>query len=204
MNILPDELYPIASTAVEVTVAVRSGVRFIQLRNKSEDQAYLRSEIRTALQSCTSFGAMLVVNDHWEIALEEGAPYIHLGQEDLKTADIARIHRAGVKLGVSTHDHMELGKARALQPAYIALGPIWETTLKVMPWRPQGINRVKLWSDLLNPMPLVAIGGITAERAPTCRMAGAAAVSAVSDIFRNGDPVSQIQHWRECLKSGGA
>ncbi len=204
MSSLPDELYPIASTAAEVTLAAQSGVRFIQLRNKSEDQAYLRLEIRTALQSCTSFGALLVVNDHWEIALEEGAPYIHLGQDDLKAADVTRIHRAGVKIGISTHDHMELETARAIQPAYIALGPIWETTLKVMPWRPQGINRVKLWSDLLTPIPLVAIGGITAERAPVYRMAGAAAVSAVSDIFRNGDPVAQIHHWRKCLQEGSA
>lgn len=204
MNQLPDELYPIAGTAAEVTLAVQAGARFIQLRNKSEDQERLRSEIRASLQSCTSFGAVLVVNDHWELALEEGAPYIHLGQEDLKTADVARIHRAGVKLGISTHDHTELGKARAVQPAYIALGPIWETTLKVMPWRPQGVNRVKLWADLVKPIPLVAIGGITAERAPACRMAGAAAVSAVSDIFRNDDPIARIHHWRRCLQEGGA
>lgn len=105
----------------------------------------------TCIERCASFGALLVVNDHWKIALEEGAPYIHLGQDDLKTADATRIHQAGVKLGISTHDHMELGKARAIRPAYIALGPIWGTTLKVMPWRPQGINHVKLWSMFAEP-----------------------------------------------------
>lgn len=204
MSLLPDELYPIASTAVEVALAVQAGVRFIQLRNKSEDQEYLRSEIRASLRSCTAFGAVLVVNDHWELALEEGVPYIHLGQEDMETADIARIHQAGVKLGISTHDHTELTRARAVQPAYIALGPIWETTLKVMPWRPQGVNRVKLWANLIEPIPLVAIGGITAERASACRLAGAAAIAAVSDIFRTDDPVARIHHWRKCLQEGGS
>lgn len=197
--ILPDVFYPIAGTADEVAAAVKAGARFVQLRVKSSDRAYLSSEVRMALKICTSVGATLVVNDHWEIALEEGAEYIHLGQEDMLSADIPYIHKAGVKLGISTHDHTELENARAVNPTYIALGPVWETTLKVMPWAPQGIERVKEWRRLIDPIPLVAIGGITAERGLLCLEAGAAAISAVSDIFRNGDIRSRIHYWQKIL-----
>lgn len=197
--ILPDVFYPIAGTADEVAAVVKAGARFVQLRVKSSDRAYLSSEVRMALKICTSVGATLVVNDHWEIALEEGAEYIHLGQEDMLSADIPYIHKAGVKLGISTHDHTELENARAVNPTYIALGPVWETTLKVMPWAPQGIERVKEWRRLIDPIPLVAIGGITAERGLLCLEAGAAAISAVSDIFRNGDISSRIHYWQKIL-----
>ncbi|MDF7674801.1 thiamine phosphate synthase [Acetobacteraceae bacterium ESL0709] len=203
MKSLPDVFYPIAGTADEVALAVGAGARFIQLRNKSEDEVLLREEIRSALKVCRFHGAILVVNDHWELALAEKAPYIHLGQEDMQGADIDRIHKAGVKLGISTHDHTELDRARAVNPAYIALGPVWKTKLKVMPWAPQGLGRVGEWARLIAPVPLVAIGGVTVERARACIEAGAAAVSVVSDVFRNGDIAERVHLWRKALDNGG-
>lgn len=198
-TLLPDRFYPIAETSDEITKAVKAGARFIQIRNKSDDKELLKREIRAALKVCQDYKAVLVVNDHWALALSEGAPYVHLGQEDIQTADIERIHQAGVKLGISTHDHAELARACKLDPAYIALGPVWETTLKVMPWAPQGLGRVSEWAKSIAPVPLVAIGGITAERASSCIKAGAASVSVVSDVFRKGDIAERVHQWRKAL-----
>lgn len=203
MTHLPDVFYPIASSAHDVTLAVQSGARFVQIRLKSDDHSFLRNEIKAALHVCRQHHAILVVNDHWKIALEEGASHVHLGQEDLITADCRMLRQSGVKLGISTHDRKELEVAQRLDPYYIALGPIWETTLKVMPWRPQGIAKIREWVDVITPTPLVAIGGITAERSAQCLEAGAASVSVVSDIFRHRDTVdARVRHWRACIKGG--
>ena len=103
----------------------------------------------------------LVVNDYWQLALEEGCDFVHLGQGDLAGADLAALRRAGVRLGVSTHDHAELERALALHPDYVALGPIYPTLLKVMPWAPQGLARLSEWKRRIGALPLVAIGGLT-------------------------------------------
>ncbi|GBQ04925.1 thiamine phosphate synthase [Saccharibacter floricola] len=201
MTHLPDSFYPIASSADEVAQAVKAGACFIQLRAKTEDKNFVRHEVRKALEVSRVYQACLVVNDHWEIALDEGAPYIHLGQEDLLSADYKAIHRQGVKLGVSTHDHHELSSAQKVDPHYIALGPVWETTLKVMPWQPQGLKRVREWASLIAPIPLVAIGGVTTERSLSCLKAGAEAVAVVSDVFRHTASIEQrVKAWQEALR----
>ncbi|MXV44461.1 thiamine phosphate synthase [Saccharibacter sp. 17.LH.SD] len=191
--------YPIAGTAEEVERVAALGARFIQLRFKSTDRAHIVEEVSRALASCRHYHAQLVVNDHWEVALEQGASYIHLGQEDLETADLTRIRRGGLKLGVSTHSHEELNKALAVKPDYVALGPIWETTLKVMPWKPQGLERVREWATLIDPLPLVAIGGVTLARCRSCLEAGAHSVAVVSDIFRHSDLEGQTRKWQQAL-----
>ena len=132
--ILP-RFYPVLPDAAMIARLVPLGVRLVQLRFKG-DVAEIPAQIATALVICARHGAQLVVNDHWQAALDQGADFIHLGQEDLDTADPAAIARAGVRLGVSTHDRAELDRALALNPAYIALGPVWPTLLKQMPWRP--------------------------------------------------------------------
>ena len=140
-------------------------------------------------------GIQLVVNDYWQQALDLGCDFVHLGQEDLAAADVTALRRAGVRLGVSTHDEAELERALAMQPDYIALGPVYHTTLKVMPWQPQGLARVGEWKRRIGALPLVAIGGITVARLPEVFAAGADVAAVVSDIVAATDPEGQARRW---------
>ena len=135
------------------------------------------------------------MNDYWRIAIDEKCPWVHLGQEDLVDADVGAIRRAGLLLGVSTHDHAELDKGLSVDPDYVALGPIYPTLLKKMPFAPQGLDRIGEWKKLVGAKPLVAIGGLTLERALLCLKAGADSAAVVGDIVNNADPVAQAQKW---------
>ncbi|MGY6635210.1 MAG: thiamine phosphate synthase [Alkalilacustris sp.] len=189
--------YPIFDSAAWLARAFGMGVRLAQLRIKDAPQAAMRAEIRAGLALARKHGAVLVVNDHWEISLDEGAEWLHLGQGDLDSADLGAIRRAGLRLGVSTHDHAELDRALALTPDYVALGPVWPTILKEMPWAPQGLARVAEWKARLGDTPLCAIGGVTVERAPQALAAGADLVAAVTDITLNPDPEARMRAWLE-------
>ena len=159
------------------------------------EEVALRAEIRAGLALARQHGAALVVNDHWQIAIEEGADWLHLGQEDLDTADIPAIRRAGLRLGLSTHDHAELDRALALSPDYVALGPVYPTILKQMKWHQQGVARVTEWKRLVGDVPLCAIGGLTPDRGRECLDAGADTVAAVTDITLNADPEGRMRDW---------
>ena len=187
--------YPIFDSAAWLERALPLGVKLVQLRLKDMNSAALRAEIRKGLSLARQYGAALVVNDHWQIAIDEGADWLHLGQEDLDTADIAAIRRAGLKLGLSTHDHAELDRALALNPDYVALGPVYPTILKQMKWHQQGVERVTEWKKLAGRVPLCAIGGLTPERGRTCLEAGADTVAAVTDITLNADPEGRMRDW---------
>lgn len=190
-----DPFYPVVDSAEWVRRMLGAGARLIQLRIKDKSAEALRSEIRTALDLCAKAGADLVVNDYWEIAIDEGAAYLHLGQEDLDGADIAAIRAAGLKLGVSTHTHEELDRALSFDPHHVALGPVWPTILKQMPFAPQGLERVSEWKRLIGDRPLVAIGGLTPERARQCLAAGADIVAVVNDVLGAADPEGRAKEW---------
>ena len=192
--ILP-RFYPIFDSAAWLERALPLGVKLVQLRLKDRDDAALRAEIRAGLALARRHGAVLVVNDHWQIALDEGADWLHLGQEDLDSADVPAIRRAGLKLGLSTHDHAELDRALALAPEYVALGPVYPTILKQMKWHQQGVARVTEWKRLAGDVPLCAIGGLTPERGRECLDAGADLVAAVTDITLNADPEGRMRDW---------
>jgi len=190
-----DPFYPIVDSAAWVARIVGAGARFIQLRVKDEDETAIARETREALAICAKAGAALVVNDYWRIAIDEGAPWVHLGQTDLDGADIDAIRKAGVKLGISTHDQAELERALAVDPDYVALGPIYFTRLKAMAFAPQGLERIGQWKRRVGAIPLVAIGGLTVERAKLCLAAGADIVSVVTDITLNPDPEARAREW---------
>lgn len=187
--------YPIFDNVSWLERALPLGVRLVQLRIKDASPADLRDQIRRGLALARQHGATLVVNDHWQIAIDEGADWLHLGQEDLEEADLPTIRRAGLRLGLSTHDHAELDQALACDPDYIALGPIYPTILKKMRWHQQGLERVTEWKRLIGPIPLVAIGGFTVDRAKGAFDAGADVVAAVTDITLNPTPEARIHEW---------
>lgn len=193
--------YPIVDSADWVRRIAAVGARLIQLRIKERPFDEVRGEVRDALAICARHGAQLVVNDHWEAALAEGGDFIHLGQTDLDGVDLKAMRSKAVRLGVSTHDHTELDRALSVEPDYVALGPIYPTTLKVMPWAPQGLDRIGEWKRLIGQRPLVAIGGITLERATLCLAAGADCVSVVSDVVRHSDPSVRARAWIEATRA---
>ncbi|MGA0541843.1 thiamine phosphate synthase [Neotabrizicola sp. VNH66] len=190
--------YPIFDSADWLQRMLPLGIRLVQLRVKDRPAAETRAEIRRAQALSDRQGAVLVVNDHWQIAIEEGCRWLHLGQEDLDTADLPAIRRAGLRLGLSTHDDAELDRALALAPDYIALGPVWPTILKPMKWHQQGVERLTEWKARIGPIPLVAIGGLRPDRAPLAFAAGADVVSVVTDITLNPDPAARVAEWLGC------
>ena len=187
--------YPIFDTVNWLERAFPLGVKLAQLRIKDRAPRALRADIRAALALAHQHAATLVINDHWKLAIEEGADWLHLGQEDLASADLPAIRRAGLRLGISTHDHQELDRALALSPDYIALGPVYPTILKQMKWHQQGLDRVSEWKSLIGGIPLCAIGGMSVERASGAFEAGADIVAAVTDITLHAAPEDRMRHW---------
>jgi len=190
-----DPFYPIFDSADWLERLLPLGIRLVQLRIKEKDENILRAEIRRARDLCARYDCQLIVNDYWRLAIEEGCDFIHLGQEDLDEADLTAIREAGLKLGVSSHDAAELDRALAVRPDYIALGPIYPTILKKMKWGEQGLGRLSEWKARIGDIPLVAIGGMTVERAPGAFAAGADIVSVVTDITLNADPEARVREW---------
>lgn len=192
-----DPFYLIVDSADWIERLVPLGVRLVQLRIKEQSDATVRSEIRRARAVCSGHGCRLVVNDHWQLAIEEGCDFIHLGQEDLAGADLAAVRAAGLKLGLSTHDHAELETALAAKPDYVALGPVYPTILKSMKWAPQGHARLAEWRKRVAPLPLVAIGGLNVERLEGVFASGADSAAVVTDIILNANPEVRTQEWIE-------
>ena len=190
-----DRFYPIFDSASWLHRLLPLGIKLVQLRIKDMPEENLRREIAEARDLCRKHGAVLVVNDYWKLAIELGCDWIHLGQEDLDTADIAAIRGAGIKIGVSTHDHAELERGLGIAPDYVALGPIYPTILKKMKWHEQGTEKLTEWRKLVGGIPLVGIGGMTIERAPAVFAAGADIVSVVTDITLNTDPEGKVRAW---------
>ena len=192
---LLDVFYPIVPDVGWLERIVPLGVRTIQLRLKDASPTEVRRQIAASLALTRAHGAQLIVNDYWQLAIEEEAEFIHLGQEDLAAADLKAIRGAGLKFGVSTHDESELETALKVQPDYIALGPVYETLLKKMKWAPQGLDRVAAWKARIGAIPLVAIGGITPQRAPGVAAAGADSIAVITDILTHISPNQRVQTW---------
>jgi thiamine-phosphate pyrophosphorylase len=190
-----DVFYPIVPDVAWLGRLVPLGVRTIQLRLKDAGPERVRREIGESLEICARHRCQLIVNDYWQDALALGADYIHLGQEDLAAADLPAIQAKGVRLGISTHSVEELAVALAAKPHYVALGPIYETKLKVMQWAPQGLGRIADWKKRIAELPLVAIGGITPERADGVVAAGADSVAVITDFFTHADPIARVRQW---------
>lgn len=199
--------YPIVARAAHVAQLVRWGVKTVQLRVKDLDGPALSTEMSTAVHAVRGTDVQLVINDAWALALEhgaaraaaDGATFVHLGQTDLPCADLPALRAAGIGLGVSTHSPEELAVGLAADPDYVALGPVYPTTTKQMPWAPQGLDHVAQWRDAVSPRPLVAIGGLTLERAPAVWAAGAHVCSFITDIQdERGELVeARVRAWVE-------
>jgi hydroxymethylpyrimidine kinase/phosphomethylpyrimidine kinase/thiamine-phosphate diphosphorylase len=146
--------------------------------------------------------AQLFINDHWRDALELGAYGVHLGQEDLDTADLAALRTAGLRLGVSSHTPLEMSRAHAVQPSYVALGPVYPTTLKAMRYQPLGLEKLRAWTQRYQPRyPVVAIGGISLERAPAVLACGVDSIAVVSAVTQATQPRDAVQAFGDLFRS---
>lgn len=190
-----DPFYLIVDDAAWLQRLLPVGVRLVQLRVKDRPPAEVREQVVRAKSLCHKASARLIINDYWQIALEEGCEFVHLGQADLNEADVPALKRAGVRIGISTHSQDELDRALSFNPDYIALGPIYPTTLKVMPWAPQGLARLSEWKRRIGSIPLVAIGGLTVERLAGVFSAGADSAAVVSDVLRHSMPEVRAKEW---------
>ncbi|WP_375641540.1 MULTISPECIES: thiamine phosphate synthase [unclassified Bartonella] len=190
-----DPFYLIVDNADWIERLLPLGIKLVQLRMKHENQQIIRQHIKRAKNICNKLGAQLIINDHWEIAIDEKCNFIHLGQEDLSNADLHAIRKSGIKVGLSTHDEHELDTALSANPEYIALGPIYPTILKKMKWMPQGLEKIKQWRTRIGALPLVGIGGLTPERAVGVLKAGANSAAVVTDIILHKKPEERVQQW---------
>ena len=189
--IAPIGFYPVVPTADWVARLLSWGVRTVQLRIKSADHTpeQIAFEVMGAIAAGKAVpGAQVFINDHWKLALDHGAYGVHLGQEDLDIADIDALRSSGLRLGLSTHTPAELARAKAVQPSYLAIGPIYPTTLKVMPYAPVGLENLADWAKATAPYPVVAIGGISLERMPGVLACGVDGVAVVSAVTLAADP----------------
>lgn len=195
----PDRFYPVVDTVAWVARLAKLGVGTVQLRAKDLDDAKAHTLVRDALDAVRGTATKLVVNDYWRAAIDNGAQHLHLGQEDLADADLVAIRKAGLTLGISTHDEDELANALKADPDYVALGPIFFTTLKSMRFAPQGIERIARWKQMIGGLPLVAIGGIKLEHAADIFAAGADSIAVVSDVTQNADPDARVRAWLDTV-----
>jgi len=189
--------YPIFDSADWIERLVPLGIKLVQLRIKDLPEDDIAQHIRRSQAVCRQHNCTLIINDYWQLAMSMGCEWVHLGQEDLDTADIDAIRAAGLRLGISTHDHQELKRALALSPDYVALGPVYPTILKKMKWHEQGLDRVAEWKALVGDVPLVAIGGMSVDRAALAFSAGADIVAAVTDITLHANPELRVKQWLE-------
>ncbi|WP_316165824.1 MULTISPECIES: thiamine phosphate synthase [unclassified Bradyrhizobium] len=195
----PDKFYPVVDSLAWVERLTKLGVGTVQLRAKNLNDGEALQIVTDALAITKGSNTKLVVNDYWRAAIVAGAAHVHLGQEDLVDADVAAIKEAGLTLGLSTHDDAELATALAAKPDYIALGPIFPTTLKAMRFAPQGIPKITEWKQRAGSIPLVAIGGIKLEQAADIFAAGADSIAVVSDVTQNADPDARVRAWLEAI-----
>ena len=191
-------LYAVLPDAAWVGRMARAGAPTVQLRFKSEDPAAIEREVQAAVDAVQGTGALLFINDHWQAAMRCGAYGVHLGQEDLDTlqaADLGAMRLAGLRLGLSTHGYAEMLRADAASPSYLALGAVFPTTLKRMATAPQGTGRLARYAQLMRQYPLVAIGGIDAERLPEVLACGVGSVAVVRALVQAANPEATAAQW---------
>ena len=191
--------YAVLPDAAWVARMARAGVPTLQLRFKSDDPTAIKREVQAAVQAVEGTDALLFINDHWQAAIAAGAYGVHLGQEDMDTADLDAIRQAGLRLGLSTHGYAEMCLADKHAPSYIAMGAVFPTTLKRMTTAAQGTGRLHAYAQLLREYPLVAIGGIDMVCLPEVMASGVGSVAVVRALLAANDPEAEARRLSEAI-----
>jgi hydroxymethylpyrimidine kinase/phosphomethylpyrimidine kinase/thiamine-phosphate diphosphorylase len=198
--------YPIVADTDMLHRLLDAGAGIIQLRIKTDPASpETDAAVSEAVQIATRYPeSQLFINDHWQAAIRHGAYGVHLGQEDLRDADLQAIHTAGLRLGLSSHAYWEVARALTVQPSYIACGPIFPTQAKAMPWVPQGIRNLTYWSRLI-PFTVIGIGGVTLENLPEVWETGCDSVAMIAAVTSAENPATALQAFNQAwdrLESG--
>ncbi|SMF34026.1 hydroxymethylpyrimidine kinase / phosphomethylpyrimidine kinase / thiamine-phosphate diphosphorylase [Alteromonadaceae bacterium Bs31] len=195
--------YPVVDSADWVERLLLEGVKTIQLRIKNHTaSAAVEEEIIRAIALGDRFNAQVFINDYWQLAIKHRAFGVHLGQQDIQTAQTDALLNAGLRLGISTHGYMELIKAVAVKPSYIALGHIFPTQTKTMPSKPQGVERLRLYHQWASTVaPTVAIGGIKQHNLHSVLNTGVDAVAVVSAVTQAKNPSEAVSTFRENINA---
>jgi len=196
-------LYPVVDSLPWLEKVLQQGVKTLQLRIKGKTDDEVAADIQAAVVLGRQYQARLFINDYWQLAIKFGAYGVHLGQEDMLVADFVAIKQAGLRLGLSTHGYYEILRAHAIKPSYIALGHIFPTVTKDMPSKPQGLLRLQKYADLMLDYPLVAIGGISLERAPLVAATGVGSIAVVTAITRADDYQQTIADFQTVMQDYG-
>ncbi len=192
-GIRPLGIYPVVDRAYKLTALYKAGVTTGQLRVKDMSGDVLENEIREAIRISKEYNCRLFINDFWELAVKHKAYGVHLGQEDIRDADVSAVHRAGLRLGISTHTTAELDIALGFEPSYVAIGPIYETTSKKMVYNPVGLEDLKRWSEGVD-YPIVAIGGIDLSNIKEVMKTGSAnGVAMIQGVLEEDGEVSRFK-----------
>lgn len=186
-------LYPVVDSMEWIARLLDAGIRTLQLRIKNKRDEEVEADVMAAIALARRYNARLFINDYWRLAIKHQAYGVHLGQEDLATTDLTAIRQAGLRLGLSTHDDMEIDVALAARPSYIALGHVFPTQTKQMPSAPQGLETLTRHVARLGDYPTVAIGGISLKRAPEVLATGVGSIAVVSAI-------TQADEWQQATR----
>lgn len=189
----PLKFYAVVPTADWVERMVQAGADTVQLRNKNLVGEDLRREIERCVTACQGSDTQLFINDYWQMAIEAGAYGVHLGQEDMDTADLAAIEAAGLRLGLSTHSVAELDRALSVGPSYVASGAIFPTTTKQMPTAPQGLDNLRRYVEQAGDTPVVAIGGIDLNNAREVLATGVSSLAVVRAVTEAENPEAAVK-----------
>jgi thiamine-phosphate pyrophosphorylase len=171
---------------------LRGGARLIQLRDKSRSSSERLWLADDLIRQAHAAGASVVINDRADLARLSGADGVHVGQDDLTVEEARRVVGGKVMVGVSTHDEAQIVAAARTSASYIAVGPVYGTSTKDTGYSARGLDLVRLASA--SGKPVVAIGGITLDRAPEVFDAGASSVAVISDLL-TGDPEARVQEF---------
>ena len=191
--VYPLKFYAVVPNADWVERMVKAGVNTVQLRNKILQGEALQQEIKRCVTLCSHTHTQLFINDYWQQAIQAGAYGVHLGQEDLDTADLNAIHAANLRLGISTHSIAELDRALSLHPSYVASGAIFPTTTKVLKSTPQGLEKLRAYVQQAGDVPVVAIGGIDLNNARDVLATGVASLAVVRAITEAQNPEAVVR-----------
>ena len=176
---------------------LRGGARIVQLRVKGGSSARFLDLAAEIVAAAGTFGAAVIVNDRSDIAMMARAAGVHVGQDDLPPEAVREVFGDGV-IGLSTHDPQQVDEALRTAADYIAVGPVFATATKDTGYGARGLVLVKRAAG--RGKPVVAIGGITLDRAPEVIAAGAGSVAVITDLLNGGDPESRVREYVRALQ----
>jgi len=194
----PLGIYPLVDRAEKLKPLFEAGITTAQIRIKDLDGEQLEKELFQADSLAKTYHARLFINDFWEIALQLKSYGVHLGQEDLVEADLPALHRADIRIGISTHTPKEVASALTIKPSYLAIGPIFETQSKQLTYPTIGLNTLQHFVETLN-IPIVAIGGIQRHNLTEVILAGANGVAMINGLKLPG--YTQTEGLQQLIKT---